>query len=270
MAVDTAAQADLVVLVLGENEQTSREAWNRSHMGDRASLELIGRQQELVEAIAATGKPVIALLFSGRPNAVGYLVDRVSALLECWYLGQEAGVAVAEILFGDQNPCGKLPMSFPRSSGHLPCYYNYKPSARRGYLGDDVTPLFPFGFGMSYTTFALSNLRLEQSTIRRDGSTRVHVDVANTGTRPGVEVVQLYVRDLFGSVTRPVKELKGFARVALEPGETKRVTVPILSSHLAFTTISGDLAVEPGEFEVMVGTSSRDEECIRCSLQVTD
>ena len=158
-AVATAQKADIVVLVLGGNEQTSREAWNRNHMGDRANLDLFGKQNDLVKAIVATGKPVVAVLFNGRPNSIIVLDEQVPAILECWYLGQESGNAVAHVLFGDVNPAGKLPISFPRSAGHLPCYYNYKPSARRGYLGDDVSPLYAFGYGLSYTTFALSNLQ---------------------------------------------------------------------------------------------------------------
>ena len=208
-AVATAQKADMVVLVLGGNEQTSREAWNRTHMGDRANLDLFGRQNDLVKAIVATGKPVVAVLFNGRPNCITVLCENVPAILECWYLGQETGNSVAQVLFGDVNPSGKLPMSFPRSAGHIPCHYNYKPSARRGYLGDDVSPLYPFGYGLSYTAFAFSNLRLEKSTIRLNEATRVLVDVHNTGNRAGQEVVQMYIHDRVSSVTRPVKELKG-------------------------------------------------------------
>ena len=147
--------------------------------------------------------------------AVTVLAGRVPALLECWYLGQETGRAVADVLFGDVNPGGKLPITIPRSVGHVPAYYNHKPSARRGYLFDDVSPLYAFGYGLSYTTFAVENVRLEDATIARDGATRVLADVTNTGARAGTEVVQLYVRDRVSSVTRPVKELKGFARVSL-------------------------------------------------------
>ena len=163
-AVTTARQADVVVLVLGDNEQTSREAWSVQHLGDRTDLDLFGAQNALVDAVAATGKPMVVVLFNGRPNSMNTVQYRAAAILECWYLGQETGQAVASVLFGDFNPGGKLPISIPRSAGHLPCFYNHKPSARRGYLFDDITPLYPFGFGLSYTTFEVSSPVLESST----------------------------------------------------------------------------------------------------------
>src|SRR6185503_19824710 len=207
-AVGVAKRADVTVLAIGGNEQTSREAWSLKHLGDRTSLDLIGRQNELVDAMLATGRPVVALLFNGRPLSVTHLTERVPAILECWYLGQESGHAVADVLFGVVNPGGKLPISFPRSAGHLPVFYNHKPSARRGYLFDDVTPLYAFGYGLSYTTFHIDNVRLEPDVIGPDESARVLADITNTGTREGTEVVQLYIRDQVSSVTRPVKELK--------------------------------------------------------------
>ena len=167
-AVEVAKQADVIVLAIGGNEQTSREAWTLKHMGDRTRLDLIGRQQELVTAMLATGKPVIVFLFNGRPLSIHYLNENVPVIFECWYLGQECGHAVADVLFGDFNPGGKLPITIPRSAGHLPAFYNYKPSARRGYLFDDVSPLYPFGFGLSYTTFAFKNVRLTRKKIRTE------------------------------------------------------------------------------------------------------
>lgn len=268
-AVDVASRADVIVLVIGENEQTSREAWSRQHMGDRANLSLAGRQDELVKAMLETGKPVVVVLFNGRPLALGEVASNVPAILECWYLGQECGQAVAEALFGDINPGGKLPISFPRSAGHLPVFYNHKPSARRGYLWDDVSPLFPFGFGLSYTTFAFANLRLSRRKIRKDGSCRVLVDVTNTGRRAGAEVVQMYIRDCVSSVTRPVKELKGFKKVWLKPGETQTVRLDITAESLAFYDIDMEYVVEPGEFEIMVGNSSRDADLQKIILTVT-
>jgi beta-glucosidase len=268
-AVATAQKADVVVLVLGDNEQTSREAWSDKHLGDRTSLDLFGAQNALVEAVAATGKPMVLVLFNGRPNSMNIVNRKAAAILECWYLGQESGHAVADVLFGDYNPGGKLPISIPRSAGHLPCFYNYKPSARRGYLFDDITPLYPFGFGLSYTTFALGNPTLEAAQITVGESTQVRVEITNTGSRVGQEVVQMYVRDLVSSVTRPVKELKGFLRVSLKPGETRTVTLPILPEHLAFTNIDREHVVEPGDFEIMVGTSSRDQDLSRVILHVT-
>ena len=268
-AVRVAKQADVIVLAIGGNEQTSREAWSLKHMGDRASLDLVGRQDELVSAMLATGKPVIVFLFNGRPLAINHIAQNVPVIFECWYLGQECGHAVADVLFGDHNPGGKLPITIPRSVGQLPMYYNCKPSARRGFLLDDAKPLFPFGFGLSYTKFELNNVRLAKKKIKRDGATKVFVDVKNTGKRAGTEVVQLYIRDLVSSVTRPVKELKGFARMELQPGEIKTLALEITSESLAFYDMNMKYVVEPGEFEIMVGNSSRDAELQKTILTVT-
>jgi beta-glucosidase len=257
-AVEVAKKCDAIILAIGDNEQISREAWGRNHMGDRTSLDLFGRQEDLLRALVATGKPVIVLLFNGRPISINYAAQHAPAILECWYLGQEAGHAVAEVLFGDHNPGGKLPISIPRSVGHLPVFYNHKPSARRGYLLDDVSPLFAFGFGLSYTKFNFKNLRLAKRKIKRGGATKIFVDVTNTGKRAGTEVVQMYVRDCVSSVTRPVKELKGFQKISLQPGETKTVALDITPETLAFYDINLKFVVEPGDFEIMVGSSSRD------------
>jgi len=208
------------------------------------------------------------LLFNGRPLSINHLAKRAPVIFECWYLGQECGRAVADVLFGDVNPGGKLPISIPRSVGHLPVFYNHKPSARRGYLWDEVSPLFAFGFGLGYTTFKLKNARLEKKTITRNGSTRVLVDVTNTGLRAGTEVAQLYVRDLVSSVTRPIKELKGFQKIRLQAGETKTVTFDITPKSLAFYDLDMNYVVETGEFEIMVGNSSRDEDLQRTILIV--
>ena len=268
-AVKVAQQADVIVLAIGGNEQTSREAWNLKHMGDRTSLDLIGRQEELVQAMLATGKPVIVFLFNGRPLSINYVAENVPVIFECWYLGQETGHAVADVLFGDFNPGGKLPISFPRSVGHLPVFYNYKPSARRGYLFDDVSPLFAFGFGLSYTNFEIKNVRLKKKKIGLKDSTQVLVDVKNTGKRAGTETVQLYIRDCVSSVTRPVKELKGFQKISLQPGETKTVSLVITPDSLAFYDVKMKCVVEPGEFEIMVGNSSRDGDLQKVILTVT-
>jgi beta-glucosidase len=268
-AVEVAKQADVIILAIGGNEQTSREAWGLNHMGDRASLDLIGRQEELVKAMLATGKPVIALLYNGRPLSINYLAQNVPVIFECWYLGQENGHAVADVLFGYVNPSGKLPITIPRSAGHLPVFYNYKPSARRGYLFDDVSPLYAFGYGLSYTTFAVQNVRIENEKIPANGSTRVTAEVTNTGKRKGAEVVQMYIRDVVSSVTRPVKELKGFQKVSLRAGETKIVTFDITPDLLAFYDVNMKYVVEPGEFFVMVGNSSRDQDLQKVKLTVT-
>jgi beta-glucosidase len=238
-------------------------------MGDRTSLDLIGRQEELVKAMIALGKPVIVFLFNGRPLSINYVAQNVPVIYECWYLGQETGRAVANVLFGDYNPGGKLPISVPRSVGHLPVFYNYKPSARRGYLFDDVSPLYAFGYGLSYTTFKLENARLTKNRIARNGSTRVLVDITNTGKREGSEVVQLYIRDVVSSVTRPVKELKAFKKVGLNPGESTTVELDINPASLAFYDVNMKYVVEPGDFEIMVGTSSRDSDLTKMKLQVT-
>ncbi len=267
-AVKVAQQADVVILAIGDNEQTSREAWALNHLGDRASLDLVGRQDELIDAIAATGKPIIGILFNGRPISIRNLTAKAAAIFECWYLGQETGRALAEVLFGDYNPGGKLPITIPRSVGHVPAYYNYKPAARRGYLFDDVTPLYAFGFGLSYTQFRFSAPRLKKATIGKSESAKVLVDVTNTGSRAGDEVVQMYIRDKISSVTRPVKELKGFHRITLLPGETKTVTFEILPEDLAFWNIDMKYVVEPGEFDIMVGNSSRDQDLQKITLRV--
>ena len=268
-AVAVAQDADVIVLAVGGNEQTAREAWSIKHLGDTASLDLVGRQEDLIRAMLDTGKPVIALVFGGRPLAITSLADGASAVLQCWYLGQETGGAIADVLFGDVNPGGKLPITMPRSAGHVPAFYNHKPSARLGYLFGDVSPLYAFGYGLSYTTFRLDDVRLTREAIARDGSTSVQVAVTNTGMRAGTEVVQMYIRDRVSSVTRPVKELKGFSKVALEPGETRTVTFEITPESLAFHDLDMNYVVEPGEFEIMVGTSSRDVDLQTVILRVT-
>ena len=268
-AVRVAQQAEVVVLAIGGNEQTSREAWSLNHLGDRTDLDLAGRQNDLVTALVATGKPIIALLFNGRPLSINHLVRQVPAILECWYLGQEGGRAVAEVLFGDVNPGGKLPISIPRSVGQLPIFYNHKPSARRGFLWDDAKPLFPFGYGLSYTRFEIRKVRLEKRRIKRGQRTKVTAEVVNTGKRAGAEVVQLYIRDCVSSVTRPVKELKAFQKVVLRPGEAKTIQLEITPASLAFYDLKMKYVVEPGEFSILVGTSSRNEDLQKLTLVVT-
>ncbi len=268
-AVATAQKADTVILVLGDNEQTSREAWSNVHLGDRASLELFGVQNELVKAVVETGKPIVVLLFNGRPNSIGYVAANIPAIIECWYLGQETGTAVADVLFGDFNPGGKLPISIPRSVGHIPCFYNHKPSSRRGYLFDDISALYPFGYGLSYTSFSFAHVRLEKPVIRANESTKVFVDVENTGNLAGDEVVQVYIRDVVSSVTRPVKELKEFKKISLKPGESQTIAFTISPEQLSFTNIDMKYTVEPGDFEIMVGSSSRDSDLEKLTLTVT-
>jgi len=257
-AVEVAKKADIVLMVLGDNEQTSREAWADNHLGDRNSLDLIGQQNDLARAIFALGKPTIVLLLNGRPLSVNLLAEQADALIEGWYLGQESGNAVADVLFGRVNPGGKLPVSIARDVGQLPVFYNAKPTARRGYLFADAGPLYPFGFGLSYTTFEIGAPKLARASIGAGESVRVEVEVANTGQRAGDEVVQLYLRDEAASVTRPLKELKTFKRVTLAPGERRSVAFELTPADLAIWNIDMKRVVEPGKFTVMAGPNSRD------------
>jgi beta-glucosidase len=257
-AVALARRTQVAIVVVGDNEMTSREAYARNHLGDRAELGLPGEQEALVRAVLATGTETVLVLIHGRPLSIPALVDRVPAILDGWYLGQETGTAVADALFGDLNPGGKLPVTVARHVGQVPVFYNYKPSARRGYLFDTTEPLFPFGYGLSYTTFAYANLRVAPARIGTDGRTAVSVDVTNRGARAGDEVVQLYIRDAVSLATRPVKELRGFRRVTLQPGETRTVTFDLGPEHLAYHGSDMKRVVEPGRFEVMVGGNSVD------------
>jgi len=257
-AVEIARGADLIVLAIGDTEQTSREGFARNHLGDRTTLDLVGEQNALAAALFALGKPVAVVALNGRPPSWPAVIERANALVEAWYVGQEGGTALAEILFGDVNPGGKLPVTVARHEGQIPLYYNHKPSALRGYLFDTTAPLFPFGFGLSYTSFEISEPRLSAARIRPDGTVRVSVDVRNTGRRAGDEVVQLYIRDTVSSVTRPVMELRGFERVTLRPGERRTVRFELGPEAFRFWNAAMERVVEPGEFEIMVGNSSAD------------
>ena len=257
-AVRVAKGADVAVLVVGGNEQTSREAWSTTHLGDRDSLDMLGKQNDLVRAVVATRTPTVVFLINGRPLSITTVAEEVPAILEGWYLGEETGTAVADVLFGDYNPAGRLPITFPRSVGDLPDYYNYKPSARLPYIFSAKGPLFPFGFGLSYTTFKYDNLKLSPDKISPEAQTKVSVDVTNTGGRAGDEVVQMYIRDEVSSVTRPVKELKGFRRIHLDPGQTRTVEFDLSPKELSFLNQEMKRVVEPGTFDVMVGPNSVD------------
>ena len=259
-AVRVARSADVIILAVGGNELTSREAWAEGHWGDRPTLELAGLQNELIDALAETGKPIVGLVFGGRPLNISNLVEKSEAVFQCFYLGQETGHSVADVVFGKAFPGGKLPISIPRSAGHIPAYYNFKPTARRGYLWDNVSAAWNFGYGLSYTTFEVSAPTLSAASARVSDGATVSVTVTNTGDRYGSEVVQLYLRDRFSQVTRPVKELRGFEKVFLAPGESKTVTFPLGTEQLEYLGPDMKWIVEPGEFDVMVGTSSRDED----------
>lgn len=260
-AVDAAKDSDFTILVLGESAAMSGEAASRS------DIDLPGRQLDLVKAIHATGKPYAVILMNGRPLTINWLAENSPAILETWFAGTEAGNAISDVLFGDVNPSGKLPVTFPRSVGQIPIYYNMMNTGRpfeaenkytSKYLDIPNTPLYPFGYGLSYTTFGLSNLRLSAKQIAPNGSLSVSVDVQNTGNREGTEVVQLYIRDLVGSMTRPVKELRGFERVSLKAGEKRTVTFTLKPEHLGFYNAQNRFVVEPGDFKVWVGQSSVD------------
>lgn len=234
----------------------SREAWADGHLGDRATLGLVGPQDALAGRLMALGKPVVVLLLNGRPLSVTYLADHAAALIEGWYLGEQTGQAVADVVFGRVNPGGKLPVSIARHVGQLPIYYNYKPTARRGYLFDTTKPLYPFGYGLSYTRFDISAPRLISPVIAVGDKVVVDVDVANVGGRRGDEVVQIYVHDDQASVTRPINELKAFQRITLEPGERRTLRFELAPRDLALWNIAMKRVVEPGTFTISAGPDS--------------
>jgi beta-glucosidase len=255
-AVRVARQADAIVLVIGTNESVSREAWADNHLGDAASLSLMSQQEDLADALFQLRKPLVVVLMNGRPLAVPELAEHAPAILETWYGGQEGGTAIGETLFGMSNPGGKLPVTIPRSVGQLPVYYNRKPTSFRDYVDMKREPLWPFGFGLSYTTFTVTNVAVSPAAIAPAGRAEVTADVTNTGTVKGDEVVQLYIHQLVSSVTRPAKELRGFERVTLNPGEKKTVKFVLGPDELSIIDRQMKRTVEPGPFEIMVGTSS--------------
>ncbi|MCJ8157911.1 glycoside hydrolase family 3 N-terminal domain-containing protein [Sphingomonas sp. LaA6.9] len=265
-AVEAARNVDQIILTLGDTEQTSREGWAKSHLGDRPSLDLVGEQQELFDALKALGKPITVILINGRPASTVKIAEQANALIEGWYLGEQGGNAVADVLFGDVNPGGKLTLTIPRSVGQLPMFYNAKPSARRGYLFDTVDPLFPFGHGLSYTSFDIGAPQLSQARIAPNGTVRVSVAVRNTGKRTGDETVQLYVRDKISSVTRPLKELKGFERVTLKPGESRTLNFTLDERAFRMWNDKMKRVVEPGEFDIMVGPNSVDLKSVTLTI----
>ena len=255
-AVKIASQSDVVVLALGENESFSREGWGEDHRGDRESLELLGAQNKLVAELLKTGKPIVVVLINGRPLAINAIAKTVPAIIEGWYLGEETGTAVADVLFGKVNPSAKLSVSLPKSAGELPCYYDKKPSLKRSYIEVESNPIYPFGYGLSYTHYEYSNVVLSKSEINSTENLIATVTVKNTGKRIGDEVVQLYIRDKVSSGVRPVMELKDFAKVSLAPGESKEVKFILNAPKLAFYNYELKKVAEAGEFEVMVGPNS--------------
>jgi beta-glucosidase len=268
-AVETAKKADVIILAIGENEHLCREAWAKNHIGDNSTLDLFGEQQELADAMLASGKPVVVYLMNGRPLSVNRIAEKAPAIIEGWYMGQETGTAAADIIFGDVNPSGKLTITFPRSAGQLPMYYNHKPSAQfHDFLSEKIEPLFYFGYGLSYTHFSYDKLKLERKTIKARESVKLTVEIINNGKVDGDEIVQLYIRDKVSTVTRPVKELRDFVRVSLKAGEKKKVVFNITPDKLAFHNLKMKFAVEPGVFELMVGGSSRDQDLLKTELEV--
>lgn len=258
-AVKTAREAEIIILAIGENEHLCREGWAKNHIGDNMTLDLFGEQNELADQIIKLGKPVIVYLMNGRPLSINMLAEKADAIIEGWYMGQETGIAAADIIFGDVNPSGKLTITFPKSVGQLPMYYNHKPSAQfADYISQDINSLYHFGFGLSYTEFKYGSPRLARTSIGTNESTTVTVEVTNAGKNAGEEIVQMYIRDKVSSVTRPVKELRGFKRISLNAGETKVVVFGIDPEKLAFHNIEMKFVVEPGIFEIMTGSSSRD------------
>jgi beta-glucosidase len=258
-AVDTARRADLVVMVLGENAEMAGEA------ASCASLDLAGRQEQLLKAVVALGKPVVLVLLNGRPLSICWAAENVPAILEAWEPGSQGGHAVADILFGEVNPGGKLPVTFPRQAGHAPLYYartithqpEDDPQYRSRYWDSPTTPLYPFGFGLSYTTFSITNLKVSSAQVQVGDSVTVSVDVTNTGGRAGDEVVQLYIHQKAGSDSRPLRELKGFERVTLEPGQTRTVTFQLGPAELGYwSTNLGRWVQEAEAFDIWVGSDS--------------
>jgi beta-glucosidase len=266
-AVAVAQKSDVVVAVIGEHESFSREAWSETHRGDRSSLELVGMQNDLIRELKKTGKPLIVLLINGRPLDFSEVNEMADAVFEGFYLGQEGGHAFADVLFGEVNPSGKLAVTLPKSAGELPAYYNRKPSRMRSYIHVENDPLYPFGFGLSYAQFDYSKPVLSKEVYGLNDTIQVALNVTNTGAFKGDEIVQLYIRDVFSSVTRPVMELKGFARIGLNPGETKEVTFSLLPEELAFYNQNLEKTIESGEFIIMTGPHSADLDEVRFNLE---
>lgn len=272
MAGRKAKEADLNVVVIGENAQRYESKGRTCGENcDRDNLDFPGLQQDLLEKIHASGKPTVLVMLNGRPLSVVWANEHIPAILEAWEPGMMGGQAIAEVLFGDVNPCGKLPVTVPYNVGQVQTIYNHKASQySRRFALTHTGPLFPFGYGLSYTSYQYGKPRLSKPTIRKDESVMVSFDVTNTGKMDGTEIVQLYIRDEYGSVTRPVKELKGFQRVFLKAGETKRVEFAVTPDELKFYTARGVWEVEPGDFTILVGSSSADNDLQALALKVED
>ncbi|HEW92596.1 MAG TPA: beta-glucosidase, partial [Thermotogaceae bacterium] len=272
-AMEAAKKSDVIVVAVGGKSGLSHFSSDNTcgEGNDRSTLNLPGVQEDLVKELHKLGKPMVVILVNGRPLAIEWIAENIPAILEVWLPGEEGGNAVADVLFGDYNPGGKLPMTFPRNAGQEPIYYNHKPSGirekkkrdvddifKKDYVDSSTIPVFPFGHGLSYTSFKYNNLNIEPTEVENDGTVCISFEIQNTGKVAGDEVVQLYIRDLFASVERPVMELKGFKRINLQPGEKRTVKFKLPTDLLAFHDVDLNLVVEPGEFKVMVGSSSED------------
>ena len=270
-AINATKSSDVVIMVVGEERGMSGEA------SSKTNLDLPDIQEKLVKRIYSVGKPVIVVLMNGRPLTINWISENTPAVIEAWFLGDQAGNAIAQVLFGDYNPSGKLTATFPRSTGQIPIYYYQKSTGRpfneenkftSKYLDSPNTPLYPFGYGLSYTSFNYGNIRIEKDKMNKNDYNKVSIDITNTGKYSGKEVVQLYIRDEFASITRPVKELKGFKKIKLNTGETKTVEFKIKPDMLSFLDINMKPVVEPGKFTVMIGGNSVDLNSV--SFEVTE
>ena len=251
-AVNLVKKSDIAVVVLGEDPRKVGEG------KDRSNLDLDDAQMDLVKAVFETGKPVVVVLFNGRPLTINWIANNIPSIVETWFSGEKGGLAIADVLLGTVNPSGRLPMTFPRSMGQVPFYYYRKPTSRHVYVDEARTPLFPFGHGLSYTSFAYSDLKITPEKISPDGTAEVTVKITNTGKIEGTEVAQLYIRDVIGSVTTAIKALKGFSRITLKPGESGTVSFKITPEQLSLWNREMKQVVEPGEFKIMLGSSSED------------
>jgi beta-glucosidase len=270
-AAQMAKSCDVAIVCVGDNYFTTRESTGAGpgNLGDRANLDLVGNQDALIRAIVETGTPVVVVLLHGRALSINYAATNAKAILDGWYLGEQTGNAVVRTLFGENNPGGKLPVTVPRSAGQIPIHYSRRISGKfKDYLFEDSTPLFWFGYGLSYTQFEMKNLTLSNQTIKAGESCIVAVDLTNTGKVAGDQVVQVYVKDLVGSVSRPDMQLKAFKRVTLKPGETQNVKLTLDSEAFEMIDINYKRVIEPGDFKIFVGTSSRPEDLKELKLVV--
>jgi beta-glucosidase len=275
-AVQKAKNSDVAIVCIGTASASLARDYSNSTSGegfDLSDTDPTGVQRELVQQVYRTGTPTIVVLIQGKPFSIPWMKENVPAILEAWYPGEQGGLSIAEALFGKVNPSGRLPVSFPKSVGHLPCYYNYLPTDKgyyrspgeygdpgRDYVFSRPEPLWPFGFGLSYTEFEYNNIEVSDTTINSDGQINIAVTVKNTGQRSGKETVQLYIRDKYGSIVRPVKELKDFQKITLEPGQTKTITFQQNIRDWGYYNNQGDYLLEPGDFEIMIGRNSREIE----------